>query len=80
MATKKYPIGTKIRFIYNNYDRGKTGTIVGLRKHDGCPYIYLPSGQLASSRCNGKVYSYVCLWGHIERHVEIGEQLLFEFV
>jgi len=80
MATKKYPIGTKIKFIYDNCDKGKIGVIVGIRTYDGYPYIHLSSGQLASSRCNGKVYSYVCLWSHIEKYITKGEQLLFSFM
>jgi len=76
MATKKYPIGTKIRFIYDNFDKGKIGTIVGIR--DEYPLVFLPTGSGSLVRYKGIDYSWKCLWSHIEY---VGQrQLLFEFM
>lgn len=80
---KKYPIGTKIRFLYRNNDLGKRGKIVAIRECDGCPYIYLPTGietNRLNATHNGIKYSYICNWSNIVPLVLKNQQLLFSFM
>ena len=41
---KKYPIGTKIRFIHRTLDTNKVGAIVGFNRMSS-PHIYLPKAN-----------------------------------
>ena len=73
---KKYPIGTKIRFLYDNYDKGKWGTIVGISK--GHPLVVISEASGGTAKYGGIECNWKCLWEHIE---PIGHrQLLFDFM
>ncbi len=88
MATKKYPIGTKIRFIGDSKrkpnefmyeDDGLTGKIVGIEQ--GYPLIFLPESEYISVFSTKKRPATVqCDWYQIEPLVVKGEQLLFSFM
>lgn len=80
MATKKYPTGTKIRFIGSYFDcAGKVGRVVGIVNKS--PLIYLPESECVSCFSTGRVPATVqCNWYDIELLVEKGEQLLFSFM
>jgi len=83
MATKKYPIGTPIRFLYKREDNGKTGKIVGLRSN-GCPIIFLPTADKHTKRnsyptlSDGTKFTWKCSWNEIEPLKNV--QLLFSFM
>ena len=85
MVTKKYPIGTKIRFINPYIDTGLTGKIVGLTMGWG-PDIYLPMAEkhIKHGRfpilSNGAKFTWHCRWEEIEPISVKGQQLLFSFM
>lgn len=76
--TKKYPIGTKIRFLWKVDDTGKFGTIVGFHR-GGDPVIFLPTSEnVRQGYFNGSKFTWKCKWHEIE---PIGQQqLLFDFM
>lgn len=83
---KKYPVGTKIRFLYKYEDTGKEGVIIALN-YSGNPVIFIPTAKkhikndyYPTWNDTGKVYSWACGWHHIERIAQVGEQLLFDFM
>ena len=84
MATKKYPIGTRIRFLYNNEDEGKTGVITDVC--ESSLTIYLPTAEKHIKRgyyptdCKGNKMSWYCTWNQIEVIPQVGQQLLFSFM
>ena len=81
MATKRYPIGTKIRFIATpsmsfsaRQDNGKTGVVVDATLNRVC--IFLPKS------CNNdsdSPISWNTTWEHIEKMPTEGEQLYFTY-
>lgn len=76
MATKRYPVGTKIK--YNGYCtkcRGKIGEIVKVAEN-AC-YIVLPQSTCSAFDRNGKI---VCSWSDIEPISVKNQQLLFAFM
>ena len=83
---KKYPIGTKIRFINKTIDTNKTGTIVGLRPGSGRPVVFLPTAEkhIIENRyptlSGGTKFTWKCGWDEIELLVQKNEQLLFSFM
>ncbi len=78
MANPKYPIGTKIRFLWAVWDTNKVGTIVDIDKHDNTPIIHLPTGVKKHYLEDGRVYTWRCGWNEIEL---VGQQqLLFDFM
>ena len=85
MAAKKYPIGTKIRFIHPRFDTGLTGTIVGLTTNRG-PDVYLPTAEKHVKYDNhptlddGTKFTWHCSWNEIEPLVLLNQQLLFSFM
>ncbi len=85
MATKKYPIGTKIRFIHKSLDTNKEGVIVGLTTSRG-PDIYLPTANkhikenYHPTLDDGTKFTWHCSWNEIELLVVKGQQLLFSFM
>ena len=85
MKTKKYPIGTKIRFLHPRIDTNKVGTIVGLSVDRG-PDIYLPTaekhtvGDRHPTLDDGTKFTWHCAWDEIEILVLKGQQMLFEFM
>ena len=72
---KKYPVGTKIRYIgYCKKCKGNTGEVV--REYELSCRITLPH-----SRCNGVMNgTIVCSWRDIELLVKKNQQLLFSFM
>jgi len=86
MATKKYPVGTKIRYIIGTKDSwhdfyGKTGIIVDII--DKCPLIYLPDSVYKDGSCFSTVdrpATIQCGWDDIELLVMKNEQLMFGFM
>jgi len=82
MNDKKYPIGTKIRFLHH-FDFGKIGTIVGLRSN-GKPIIFLPTADKHSidnyypTLSDGTKFTWKCSWHEIEPLKNV--QLLFSFM
>ncbi len=78
MATKTYPIGTLIKFLWEVEDTGKIGRIVGFRD-SGEPVIFLPtSPNTRRELYKGAEYTWKCQWREIE---PVGQQqLLFEFM
>ena len=85
MATKTYPIGTKIRFLNKCLDTGLTGTIVGVSP-SGKPDIFLPMAKkhvednYYPTLSNGVKFTWHCRWEEIEPLVVKGQQLLFSFM
>lgn len=85
MATKKYLIGTKIRFINPTLDTNKIGVIVGISP-SGKPDVYLPTAEkhvvegYYPTLSNGIRFTWHCRWSEIEPLVIKGQQLLFEFM
>ena len=85
MAAKKYPIGTKIRFIHPRLDTGLKGVIVGLT-YDIGPDIYLPTAEKHvkfdnhPTLDNGVEFTWHCAWNEIELLVLPNQQLLFSFM
>ena len=82
MVKPKYPIGTKIRFLYKYEDFNKIGTIVAIQSL-GNPTIYLPTADKHCKRnryptlSDGTKFSWNCSWHEIE---PIKSQLLFAFM
>ncbi len=85
MATKKYPIGTRIRFIHPRIDTGKEGTIVGFSA-SGKPDVYLPTAKkhiiddYHPTLPGGIKFTWHCHWDEIEPLAIKGQQLLFSFM
>lgn len=85
MATKKYPIGTKIRFINPNLDTNKEGVIVAILPN-GHPTVYLPTADKHINQNyyptldDGTKFTWRCSWDEIEPISVKGQQLLFEFM
>ena len=83
--TKKYPIGTRIRFLNKNFDTGLTGTIVGF-SYDDKVDIFLPGarkhmeGGYYPTLPDGTKFTWHCKWDEIELLFVEGEQLLFSFM
>lgn len=84
MTVKKYPIGTKIRFINKNLDMGKKGVIVGY--HGSEPTIYVPTAHKHVEQnyyptlSNGIRFTWYCRWDDIEQLILPNQQLLFNFM
>lgn len=84
MAIKKYPVGTKIRFLYTGADTNKEGTIVGITY--GLPDIYVPTADKHIKDNyypilpGGIKYTWHCRWEEIEPLTLKGQQLLFDFM
>ena len=83
MITKKYPIRTKIKFLYRYQDTNKIGIIVGFRS-DNRPIIFLPTARKHiednhyPTLSNGTKFTWKCNWDEVE---PIGEQQLeFSFM
>ena len=85
MVTKKYPIGTRIKFIHPRLDTGLTGKIVGLSVGGG-PDIYLPMAEKHvkydrhPTLSDGTKFTWHCNWEEIELISIKGQQLLFSFM
>lgn len=85
MTTKKYPIGTKIRFINPTLDTNKTGTIVGF-SYSGRVDIFLPTAEkhikdnYHPTLPDGTKFTWHCRWDEIELLMVKGQQLLFAFM
>ena len=85
MSVKKYPIGTKIRFIHPRIDTGLTGTIVGFT-FNGRPDIFLPmadkhiKNNYHPTLDDGTKFTWHCSWNEIEPISVKGQQLLFSFM
>ena len=85
MVVKKYPIGTKIRFLNRIMDTGKEGVIVGLTMNRG-PDIYLPTAKkhlvdnYRPTLSDGTKFTWHCGWDEIEVLVVKCQQLLFPFM
>ena len=83
MVNKKYPIGTPIKFLYEQRDYGKTGTIVGFQDN-GNPIVFLPMADrhLINKHypklSDGTEFTWGCRWSEIEPLK--GVQLLFDFM
>ncbi len=80
---KKYPIGTKIRFMHKTLDTGKIGTIVAF--HGDSPTVYLPTSCKHIENnyyptYDGVKITWHCGWNDIELLFQKNEQLLFEFM
>lgn len=83
MSNKKYPIGTKIRYIGksngNWWRKGWTGTLVGTVNN--FPLIYLPKSTFTSDfstiECRVTVQTN---WDIIEPLIVKNQQLLFAFM
>ena len=85
--TKKYPIGTKIRFIADEScysaalaDDGKIGTVVKIKDMLVC--IYLPDSKQWENTVEDapKDITWTTKWECVEPVKEIGKQLLFSFM
>lgn len=87
MSDKKYPIGTKIKYVEPDpthkaaKDIGKIGKIVGYHGWDW-PVIFLPKSKHISSKSTSHTpASWACGWESIEVLLpKINEQLLFSFM
>lgn len=84
MAIKQYPVGTRIRFIYNSEDYNKIGTIVGLQ-HNGNPIIFLPTADKHGDGYypvlpDGTKFTWRCSWQHVELLALPNRQILFGFM
>jgi len=81
---KKYPIGTKVSFVYPYEDTGKIGTIVGY--YGNSPIVYIPTADKHIKRHyhptldNGTPFTWYCGWRDIEILAEKNQQLLFAFM
>ena len=83
----KYPIGTKVKFIYPNKDKGKLGTIVGTDDRDFAYegeiryLVVIPTTFYTYMIGIGKIeYTWRCLPSQIELVNKPNTQLLFEFM
>ena len=81
---KKYPIGTKIKFIQPAFDTNEKGRIVGFNGNR--PTIFLPTarkhivGGYHPVLSDGTKFTWHCRWKEIEPLVVKGQQLLFAFM
>lgn len=78
---KKYPVGTKIRWVGGcNWDfSNKIGRIVGFE--NGLPLIFFSVSKWTSIYSTEKVpVTIQCNWDEIEKVVTKGQQLLFSFM
>jgi len=75
MATKKYPIGTKVKYIGSCRSCSEhTGKVI--RAYDNMCRI-----TLHHSNCSGaRGGSITCVWSDIERLIKKNKQLLFAFM
>lgn len=88
MAVKKYPVGTKVKYIIKSAyaciaakkDIGKIGKVVGYTCNND-PIIFLPESEHIS-RHNTQLVpaTWQCSWKSIEILPQKGEQLLFGFM
>lgn len=86
MADKKYPVGTKIKYIgihrilfEGEKFTGMIGKVVGIE--EGYPLIYLPKATAVSQYSTKKRPATIqTAWCRIEKLVQKNEQLLFSFV
>ena len=78
---KKYPIGTKIKYIANlsPFDTGKCGWIVGYPV-SGVVEIVIPDSRLALDIYDDSLHSWTTHIESIEILSKKNEQLLFEFM
>ena len=81
---KKYPVGTRIRYIGRNdgdyWRKGWVGEIVGLCPQ-GFPLIHLPdSPHISSYKVPGKRVTVQTSWESIEPIAQLNEQLEFSFM
>ena len=82
MIKQKYPIGTKIRFLYKGEDTNKVGVLVAIEMSR--PYIYLPTADKHIKRNHhpilrdGTKYTWGCGWNEIEPLKK--QQLMFSFM
>ncbi len=87
---QKYPVGTKVKFIFNNKDKNKLGVVVGTEKNlhlyggnrEGIRYlVYIPTSYYPAIKGRREVeYMWKCLGSQIEPVITIGQQLLFDFM
>ena len=76
MNAKKYPVGTKIKYIGHCAKcKGKAGKVVEVRGH--ICVITLPQSPCGVFHYNGTMQ---CPWQDIEPVAVKGEQLLFSFM
>lgn len=77
--TKKYSIGTRIRFISVYEDcENEVGNLVNII--NGWPVIYLPKSRIVSMySSDGHPATVQCAWWDIEEVVKPNQQLLFDF-
>lgn len=87
MADKlKYPIGAKVRFLYNNTDKGKLGTVVGIQdktvldKTRYLVFISTTSSYHYGYARDGVKFAWRCLESQIELAYGKNEQLMFSFM
>lgn len=84
MNDRKYPIGTKIKFLNSKLDTGKVGTIVGYWESSTKPAVYLPTADKHTKEGrypilpNGIRFTWKCGWDEIELLKNV--QLLFNFM
>lgn len=85
MEAKKYPIGTRVRYVESDpthaasKDIGKIGKIVGYHEHDW-PIIFLPKSEHISRYSeSSKLASWATGWESIEILSQKNQQLLFDF-
>jgi len=82
--TKKYPIGTRIKYVSSKGEwgdfYGKEGTVVNIV--EGLPVISLSDSLWAwmSFFSNGGRPTFLCDWCDIKLFIQKEEQLLFDFV
>ena len=87
MSNKKYPIGTKIKYVepdptdIASKDIGKIGKIVGYHGWN-CPAIFLPESKHISCESTPQTpVSWACGWDSVEILLsQKNEQLLFAFM
>ena len=86
MVKYKYPIGTKVRFLFANEDKGKVGMVVGHSDKsvlDETRYLVIIPTTLSYYRGftrDGVEYTWRCLESQIEVAYDKNEQLLFSFM
>ena len=83
MTAKKYPIGTKIKFVANEsmcylakQDNGKTGEIIGETSCGNAKIFLINSVKKNSS----SEYTWNTGWENIEPVIVKGQQLMFDFM
>lgn len=75
MVIRKYPAGTKIKYVGHCLRcKGKIGKVVSVRENGY--YITLPGSFCRVAGSNKK---FICTWSEIEPVLVKNEQLLFEF-